>query len=266
MYVLNKKCRKVQFRVNNSVIENVSEYKYLEMTINAAGSLSPTLGNSSEKARRTIFALNNQFSLKRLPVRIALKLFDSYISPILLYGLQIWMPFHQTDFNEWDITKIEFVHLKFCKHILGVNRSTSNILVRGEVRGEMHENQCSDTFTGYINALSHDIGAQRSKGIESYSKAKVKYMIYDHYQKIWELSLNLNPKARFYHSFKVDIKFEPYLNIICDRSLRVVLSKFRLSDHELNIETGRHHNIKHDERYCPFCNDNSIEDEYHILF
>ena len=88
--------------------------KYLGMTINAAGSLSPTLSNSSEKARRAIFALNNWFSLKRLPVRIALKLFDSYISPILLYGLEIWMPFHQADFNKWDSTKIEFVHPKFC--------------------------------------------------------------------------------------------------------------------------------------------------------
>ena len=232
----NKKCKKVQLRVNNSVIENVSEYKCLLMTINGAGSLSPTLSNSSEKARRAIFALNNRFSLKRLPVRIALKLFDSYISPVLLYGLEIWMPFYQTDFNIWNSTKIEFVHLKFCRHILEVNRSTSNILVRGEMGRmplktavdtkivqyykhlihsenklvhqtlqldrEMHENQCSDTFTGYINALSHDIGVlQGSKGIEGYSKAKVKYMIYDHYQKIWELRLNLNPKARFYHSF-----------------------------------------------------------------
>ena len=59
------------------------------MTINTAGSLSPTLSNSSEKARGAIFALNNRFSLKRLPVRIALKLFDFYVSPILLYGLKI---------------------------------------------------------------------------------------------------------------------------------------------------------------------------------
>ena len=107
----------------------------------------------------------------------------------------------------------------------------------------MHENQCSDKFTGYINALSHDIGVQGSKEIEDYSEAKVKYMIYDHYRKIWELRLNVNPKARSYHSFKVDIKFEPYLNIMYDRTLRVVLSKFRLSDYELNKETGRHHNI-----------------------
>ena len=190
----NKKCKKVQFRVNNLVIENVSEYKYQGMTTNAAGSLSPTLINSGEKARRAIFALNNRFSLKRLPVEIALKLFDSYISPILLYGLEMWIPFHQTDFNKWDSTKIEFVHLKFCKHISGVNRSTSNILVRGEVgrmplktaadtkivqyykhlinsenklvhqalqlEREMHESQCSDKFSGYIIAYpttSHGI-------------------------------------------------------------------------------------------------------------
>ena len=40
----------------------------------------------------------------------------------------------------------------------------------------MHKNKCSDPFTGYINALSHDIGVQQgSKEIEGYSKAKVKH-------------------------------------------------------------------------------------------
>ena len=29
---------------------------------------------------------------------------------------------------------------------------------------------------------------------------------------------------------------------------------------------SRLEDIKRDKRYCPFCNDNSIEDEYHILF
>ena len=99
--------------------------------------------------------------------------------------------------------------VQYYKHLI----NSENKLVHQALQldREMHENQWSDTFTGYINALSHDIGVQGSKEIEGYSKAKDKYMIYDHYQKIWELRLNLNPKARFYHSFKVDIKFEPYL-------------------------------------------------------
>ena len=131
------------------------------------------------------------------------------------------MPFHQNDFDDLSIKPYSLIEQ--CMRI--------NAL----------------TFTGYINALCHDIGVQGSKEIEGYSKAKIKYMIYDHYQKIWELRLNLNPKARFYRSFKVDINFEPYLNTIYDHSLRVVLSKFRLSDHELNIEAGRHRNVKRDE-------------------
>ena len=43
------------------------------------------------------------------------------------------MPFHSVDFNKWDHTEIDSVHLQFCKYILGVNRSTSNILVKGEL-------------------------------------------------------------------------------------------------------------------------------------
>ena len=44
-----------------------------------------------------------------------------------------------------------------------------------------------------------------------------------------------------------------------------MLSKFRLSDLELNIETEAHRNVKRDEQCCPFSNDDSIKDDYHIL-
>ena len=126
----NRKSGKNNFLINNVEVKNTTEYRYLGMNINAAGSLSPTLVKGCQKGRKAIFALNRRFSIKKLPIEIALKLFDSYINPILLYGLDIWMPL---DFNKWDHTEIESVHLQFCKHILGVNRSTSNILVRGEL-------------------------------------------------------------------------------------------------------------------------------------
>ena len=120
-------------------------------------------------------------------------------------------------------TAVDTKRVQYYKHLINLeNKLVHQVL---QLDRQMYENQCSDTFTGYINALSNDIGMpmQGSKGIESYSKAKVKHMIYYHYQKIWKLRLNLNPKARFYHSFKVVIKLESYLNIIRDRSLRVLL-------------------------------------------
>ena len=49
-------------------------------------------------------------------------------------------------------------------------------------------------------------------------------------------------------------------------NLRVILTKFRLSDHELNIEKGRHKDIKRQERFCPCCSlKKQIENETHFL-
>ena len=42
------------------------------------------------------------------------------------------------------------------------------------------------------------------------------------------------------------------------------VTKFRLSDHKLRIETGRFENISEKNRFCPFC-PNMIENEVHML-
>ena len=39
-----------------------------------------------------------------------LKLFDSCIAPILLYGSEIWAPFMNFDWKHWDTTQIEKTH------------------------------------------------------------------------------------------------------------------------------------------------------------
>ena len=46
---------------------------------------------------------------------------------------------------------------------------------------------------------------------------------------------------------------------------RICLTKFRLSSHKLEIETGRYRNIERSERKCTYCSTNEIEDEYHFL-
>ena len=96
----NRKSGKNNFLINNVEVKNTTKYRHLGLNINAAGSLSPTLVKGCEKGRKAIFALNHRSSIKKLPIEIALELFDSYINPILLYGLDIWMPFHSVDFNK----------------------------------------------------------------------------------------------------------------------------------------------------------------------
>lgn len=58
---------------------------------------------------------------------------------------------------------------------------------------------------------------------------------------------------------------EKYLVEIKNVSVRQQVTKFRLSNHRLAIETGRHNKTPLEMRFCTFCPD-KIEDETHFLF
>ena len=77
--------------------------------------------------------LVNSAQTKVQPVKIMLNLFDTCISPILLYGSEVWAPFMNHDWIKWDTTQTEKIHVQFLKRVLGVNRSTTNLLTRGEL-------------------------------------------------------------------------------------------------------------------------------------
>ena len=68
-----------------------------------------------------------------------------------------------------------------------------------------------------------------------------------------------------YCLFKLDTSCESYLNKITLNKYKFALSRFRLSSHNLTLETGRYYNIPKENRICTFCNMNKIESEYHFL-
>ena len=100
--------------------------------------------------------------------------------------------------------------------------------------------------------------------------SQVKSKLYDHYNALWKSKIavgtrpHLKSKMRTYIKFKTSITFENYLSYN-DIEKRQTVTKIRLSDHLLNIETGRRHNIKTENRLCKFCNTNSVEDEFHFI-
>ena len=60
------------------------------------------------------------------------------------------------------------------------------------------------------------------------------------------------------------------MSLIKNTKNRIMLSKFRLSSHDLEIERGRYGNksVKTEKRYCKFCKSNKIlivKDEFHFL-
>jgi hypothetical protein len=75
---------------------------------------------------------------------------------------------------------------------------------------------------------------------------------------------NDSSKLFLYSKLKSDIKLEEYIK--CEKKFknRQLLTKFRLSDHNLEIELGRYKNIPRNQRHCKFCK--TLDAEFHFFF
>ena len=85
------------------------------------------------------------------------------------------------------------------------------------------------------------------------------------FNRIWKSKLEESIKGETYKGFKNYQLYEPFLDQL-NRKLRRTLIKFRICDHKLMIEEGRHTRpkIPREHRYCRFCS-KQVEDEVHML-
>ncbi len=58
--------------------------------------------------------------------------------------------------------------------------------------------------------------------------------------------------------------FENYL--LLAKSIYLPILKFKTSNHNLPVETGRWQNILPEDRHCQLCNSLAVGDEFHYLF
>ena len=83
------------------------------------------------------------------------------------------------------------------------------------------------------------------------------------HQNAFETIKGEHSKLRTYSIFKTKIGFEGYLSEIKNPQVRTQITKLRLSNHKLMIETGRHKKLAKEIRvFCP----TSVETETHFLF
>jgi hypothetical protein len=113
------------FTLNNEVIEIVDSYSYLGLVMNHNGSFVKAKSKLIDQARRALFAVYRRIKNQPIPVDLQLKLFDSLVEPILLYGSEVW---------EFENTcSLEKNHLQFCKKILQVRATTPSYMIYGEL-------------------------------------------------------------------------------------------------------------------------------------
>jgi hypothetical protein len=90
---------------------NIPIYLGLKLTPNTKF----TVANQqlSEKAMHTLYKIRKHIDFHLLPPKIACKIFDGVISPILLYNSEVWGAYIDDDFTKWDKSSTEKTHLKY---------------------------------------------------------------------------------------------------------------------------------------------------------
>jgi len=108
---------------------------------------------------------------------------------------------------------------------------------------------------------------QNSLSINEYNvfKKKCKQNIQEFYKNEWINNVNESSKCYLYKGFKTELKIEKYITKFPD-NLRIIMSKFRMCNHKLPVELGRHNNIDRKFRFCTKCNTRDIGDEFHYMF
>ena len=213
------------------------------------------------------------------------------VVPILLYGADVW--------GVYNIKEVDKLHLRFCKYILGVKKQTPNAAVYGELGRfplstlckerainfwyKIMTNTQSPIYEAYVDQCNNVISTCWAKRINSiidhlgFANIRINFdnnfncvptlkrRLKDQFIQEWGETINSMPKLVTYCKFKNTFCFEEYLNKLHNNDLRQLLARFRLSSHNLEIETGRYNRIDRDSRYCKLCNQNRIENEYHFL-
>ena len=122
-----------QFFLNTTPpLEHTKNYTYLGLNISSTGNFNKAANDLREKARRAFYAIKRNVKLD-IPIKIWLKILDSVIEPISLYGCEIWGPLANQEFEKWDKHQTETLHAELCKSILRTQRKTTNNACRAEL-------------------------------------------------------------------------------------------------------------------------------------
>ena len=291
------------FTFGNEEIKITNEYKYLGTIIsNDSYIFKKNLPNLATKSNNAIFALNSYIrnTLGQLQPNLALKMFDNQISPIMEYASEVW-------YRNKEVTNLEKVHLSYMKHALKTKMSTSTIALYAElgrfpismkfkcrvinywkriitldpthpvrqayntlkalhVSGQT--NWCSTVKTilseGNNAQLWHN-QVMTNKQYSSFKEQLHQSFMMDCINKINDSTTN--PKLRTYKLLKEQFKLESYLTHPTNINHTLALLKFRISAHNLAIETGRYTKPKTpiENRLCIHCTQNEVETEKHFL-
>ena len=292
----SRKCKNDVFSYNGEILENVDEFKYLGVIFTRNGKFAKCKKRLYDQASKAMFKLLQTAREQDLPLNVTLELFDKMISPILLYGSEVW--------GFENISLIEKLQLKFIRYLFRLNKGTMSALVYGEtgkypleisVKVRMIRfwasliKSNSDKFSTRMYSLLYHLHNEGDMNNDWILKIKdilvesgydcvwetqdfssvhslcenVRNSLQDIFVAKWREALEGSNKCLFYRNYKHDFCQEKYISFLPDMYI-IALMKFRCCNHKLAIEQGRRTGTPREERLCS-CEMQTLGDELHFL-
>ena len=283
------------FYLNGTQLEVVRSYKYLGFVITPSGEILTGLQDLRDRAYKAFMKLKYDLgSSFNQDVLTTLSLIDTLIKPIILYASDFWGCLKMPSKNP-----VQKLLLMIYRQLLGVQKQTADVGVLLELgtvplslfATKLAVKNWERIRKGRGNGIlvdvfktSEDSWDCRVRGVLDLYDMSEFYVneyadrlhpfIYKklfgrmsdgYHDESFKSISEETSKLRTYALFKTDVGLEPYLLDIKGFDMRSRVTKFRLSNHHLRIETGRRDKIPKHQRFCPFC-PAEVEDEHHFLF
>ena len=279
--------------LNGEQLESVNRYKYLGYMFSTKLSVSVALEYQTVRAKQKVMQLlKSMKSLSSLNTFVFFKLFDSQVTPALLYGAELW--------GHKNCDDIEKTHMFACKQFLSLDVRSPNTMIYGETgRYPLRVNAFLRALRywfkilkmpidrlpkqAYLMLINSNVPGELNwaRGIENFlsrigcsfiwanggssNESKVLNLIEqrlkDCFRQEWHVKLESNRFA-LYRRIKSSFELENYLNFINIKKFRDTFIRFRLGINELGCNRKRF--VEYAEISCPFCSD-QVENEEHFL-
>lgn len=291
---------KPKFTYDQEELEIVDGYVYLGASFNYNGQYRKAITKQVTQAKCAMFNLLSKVRKLELPVDVTCELFDKMITPIALYGCEIW-GFEKLDY-------LESFYRKFLRIILKVNNSTPNCILYGEVgkyklnslierrminywirivNGKhsklcytfyklvkvLHESENNTFHSKWLDRIKSildncglsDVWLNQEEINSNWLKLALDIRLKDIDIQLWQNDIAENKACVFYRQIKENFESEPYLKLLSN-SERINLCKFRSGCHWIPLISGRYLGLEKKERLCNLCNSGQVGDEKHYLF
>ena len=282
--VFGSRLNSTPLHYGGSPVEEVASFRYLGIELHRSGSLKTAVEHLAAAGRRAVFALRRRCAdLKLKDPAIVCQLFDALVKPVISYGCELWV-------DEPATKSLEAIHRSFLKSLLGISDTTPSRIVLAEFgrfplllfwrqQALKYKARLSTLLPSRLlssayfvqQALSsrHKCWLRKLQNWDSEGEGGAQPDIASMQKLFLDSPGGGNRLANYLRLYSTSAYgFQSYLSLVNNVQLRKCLSRFRCSNHCLEIENGRRtkpFKTPICERLCKKCSLGAVEDEDHFL-